>query len=164
MVLLVHGPGQSSGVWQQDHLHRQAGDCLHDSRYIKAEFWQQIQERHMPDLMPGVERARVANLARAPTEIEVLESLLKVPHKDLPLQAQTLLLANAQKLWRKVDDRSVMPERVFCVKTPSNAHKFHIDPDCTHMTQNNPPTMITMNRCEVCLRRERKRSNETKAE
>ena len=144
------------------YIAKQAIACMTPD--IRAEFWQQIQERHMPDLMPGVERARVANLAWHPTELEVLESMLAIPHKDLPMQAQTLLLANAQKLWRKVGDRAVMPERVFCVKTPSNAHKFHIDSDCTHMTQNNPPTMITMNRCEVCLKRERKRSDETKAE
>jgi hypothetical protein len=113
-----------------------------------------------------VDQARIANLAKAPTEIELLSNMLKVPHQDLPQQAQTLLLANAQKLWRVTGDRAAMPERIFTVHNPNKTHKFHIDPTCSHLPE--PPevklALLTMNRCEVCLKRERKKHEQQKTE
>lgn len=149
-------PGRKADLFGRkiQYIAKQAIACMTPD--VRREFWKHIDDRHMPELMPEVEQARIARLRSAPTEMEVLTRMVESPWNEIPKPAQDLLLRNAQKLWNLIGDRAAMPERVFCVRNPhTTGNKFHINPTCQHLPE--PPDMVTMLRCETCLKRERKK-------
>jgi hypothetical protein len=146
------------------YIAKQAIACMTSD--TRREFWAHIDDRHRPETMPEVTQAGISQRRAAPTEVEVLTSMLDTPFKELPEPAQALLLAHAQKLWKITGDRACMPERIFTVAQPSNMHKFHIDPTCSHLPQpaSKKECLLTLHRCEVCLKRERSKTRQHKAE